>query len=183
MKDLNDLEEEIVPLEITTLETWPAMLPMYVAEYEVSLGQPLYDYGEIAETFGINVERIDLFKKQPGFRAEVRAAILEIKDSDSVIKRKAKAQAELYLDSWVPKAMSDPAFPSVEKTKLFMFVAKMGRIVDDPQEKIKVEAAVQASTPQAQIPTITINLTGPKSLDEEQGVTITQIPEKLSNGN
>jgi len=185
MMDDVDAEEVPLQLDIITMETWPPMLPRYIAEYEVSISQsnpPLYDLEEIALTFQLTLERIEKFKEQTAFRAEVRAAILEIKDSDSVIKRKARAQAELYLDVWVPKAMTDPNFPAAEKNKLFMFVSKMGRIIDDPQEKLKLDSESKLEGDNNQTtPTIVINLSSSNSLKDTKGITITQQPERLIN--
>lgn len=185
MKD--DVEEVPPHMGIVTMETWPPMLPRYLAEYEVSISQsnpPLYSLEEIASTFQLTLKKIERFKKQAAFRAEVRAAILEIKDSDSVIKRKARAQAELYLDVWVPTVMSDPDFPPAEKNKLFMFISKMGRIIDDPQERLKLESENNKEDNSKNTPTIVINLSSPDSLKDTQGITITpqQEPEKLING-
>jgi len=186
MRDDTDIEEVPPHLGIVTMETWPPMLPRYLAEYEVSISQsnpPLYSLEEIASTFQLTLKKIEKFKKQTAFRAEVRAAILEIKDSDSVIKRKARAQAELYLDVWVPTAMSDPNFPPAEKNKLFMFVSKMGRIIDDPQEKLKLESENNSKEGDTKNnPTIIINLSGSDSMNDTKGITITQQSEKLING-
>ena len=163
---------------IVPLETWPNLLPLFIAEYESSIGTPLYTLDEIAEHFDISVEKIELYKQQTSFRAEVRSAIVEIKDSNSTVRRKASAQFENYLDTIVPKWMVDDDFPASEKVKVLQFLAKTGRIVDDPIEKAKAESANK--TPVVQAPTLVINF--PPANQMLSGITITQDGEKVING-
>lgn len=137
----------------------PALLAFHIAERESS-NNPLWTEEEICEHFDITMEQLAQFKTLPSFRAEVRANLAEIKDSNSHIRRKASAQAELFLDTLVPSWLRDDDFPPAEKVKLMALLLKTGRVIDDPLEKAKAEAEVAAKTPQiSQQPTLNLYLT------------------------
>lgn len=159
------------------MKKWPVLLPMHIAEYETNLSAPLYTMEEIADHFGLTIKKIEAFKRQKSFRAEVHASIKEVKDSSSVIRRKAKAQLEMYLDVLIPQWMSDPEFPPTEKVKMFQFLAKTARIVDDPTEQAKAEAKL--AVPEKST-TLNLYLQTPSGETTKMtGVTINQEAEKL----
>jgi hypothetical protein len=166
------------------METWSALLPLSIAEHEAAVGTPLYTIQEICDHFGITEETLGRYKQQPAFRAEVRAALLELKDSNSIVRKKAKAQFESYLDKLIPKFLHDEDFPPSEKVKLLQFLAKTARLIDDPAEKLKIEQEASAKNQQQQQPpslNLTLQVTqAPAS--PPQGMTIIyQEPEKVVN--
>ncbi len=181
ISEVNPLDEVSTNLPVA-MDSWPALLPLQIAEHEASIGSHLYSIEEIAEHFDISVKQIEVFKDQRSFRAEVRAALLEIKDTNSVIRQKAKAQFEHYLDVYVPLMMNDPMTPPAEKLKLFQFLAKTARVVDDPAEKAKADAK---ALPTDKATTLNLYLQSPSGDTQKiSGITIdqTETPEELPNG-
>jgi hypothetical protein len=150
--------------DIAFMETPPAYLSFWIAEYEVVKNNNdafiPYTLEQIAEEFHITVEQIEKYKKLPSFRAEVRANIENIKNSSYHIRHKAQVQFEIYLDQIVPKLIKDEETPVSEKIKLLAFLAKTARVNDDPAEKAKAEAEIQSKQPQQQsAPTLNLYLT------------------------
>lgn len=125
---------------IIPMERWPKMLPLYVAEYEASASTPLYTLEEIAEHFKLSMEVMERFMQQESFQAEVRASMMELKDTNSIVRQKAKAQLETYIDNLVPQWMVDPEFPAAEKNKTLKFLHELAEGGDVAALKAKEKA-------------------------------------------
>jgi len=163
--------------DIVPMNKWPALLPMHIAEYESSGDLPLYTLEEIAKHFGITLEDIELFSQQLVFREEVRAFISEIKDTNSIVRQKAKAQLELYLDTLVPTWMVDPDFPPAEKNKTLKFVSELAEAGGSAAQKASAKIA---ALPEAKTSTLNIFITGQNGeATPVQGVTIVQEKEEI----
>ena len=161
--------------DLIPMDRWPLMLPMYMAEHEASASTPLYTLEEIAKHFDITVEDIELFSKQVVFRAEVRAAISELKDTTSVLRQKAKAQLEMYLDTFVPQSMVSEEFPSAEKVKLLKFLQEVSET--GGSTAVKAKAKLEA-LPEQKATSLNIFITSGGETKPVSGVTITQEEEK-----
>jgi len=163
--------------DIVPMNKWPALLPMHIAEYESSGDLPLYTLEEIAEHFDITVQDIEVFSQQMLFREEVRAFISEIKDSTSVVRQKAKAQLELYLDTLVPVWMVDPDFPPAEKNKTLKFVSELAEAGGSAAQKASAKIA---ASPEAKAANLNIYMTLPGGETKTvEGVIIEQEPEEV----
>lgn len=163
---------------IIPMDRWPPLLPMYMAEHEASVGEPLYTLEEIAEHFDITTKDIDRYSEQIAFREEVRASIATIKDSNSVIRQKAKAQLETYLDTIIPIWMSSDEFPDKEKVNIFKHLSELAETGGSGAAKAqaKLDTLSEAKTPSLNI---YITPAGGGEAQPVSGITITQEPEKL----
>lgn len=164
---------------VVPMDSWPALLPLYVGECEASVGSPLYTTEEICDHFGITPEHLERYKEQPKFRAEVRAAIQELKDSSSVLRKKAKAQLELYVDKTIPSLMGDSDQPMAEKVKLMRFLAEVSRVLNDPADKARAEAEAAKALPQQVQPVLNLILTAAPGTTV--GAVIPQQAERVIN--
>ena len=181
--DVPDFTDDVLdnaPAIAPPMEAPPPLLAMHIAEYEVSKDSPLWSMEEIAEHFDLTVERIEQYKLVPSFRADVRACIAEIQDSNAHIRRKAAVQLEHYIDNLVPAWLADDACPFSEKVKLMAFLAKTGKLIDDPTEKLRVEAELAKNQNNnggsfQPVLNVSLNLTSP----DEKNVVIEQ--EKLND--
>jgi hypothetical protein len=159
------------------MERWPKLLPIYLAEHKASVGTPLYTLEEIAKHFDITVQEIEVYSEQIAFRAEVRGVIAEIKDSNSIIRQKAKAQLETYLDNMIPAFMVDTDFPPAEKVKLFKFLQELSETGGSTAEKAKAKLD---AVPQNTAPTLNLYLTQASGESVPlSGITIVQEPEPV----
>ena len=147
-----------------------------MAHHDSSVGTPLYNLEEICDHFDITLDQLETFRQLPAFRAEVRAAILELQDTNSTIRRKVRKQTELYFDTLVPKWLIDESFNNAEKVKLLTLMTKVAKLIDDPAEKAKVEAEVAAKSPQQSAPTLNLYLT---TAPGQQPPAIDVTPEKI----
>lgn len=164
---------------LISMDKWPASLPLEIAHYESAIGVPLYSLDEIADHFGISVDTIDRYRELPAFRAEVRSSLAELKDTNSLIRRKVRKQAELYFDSFVPKWLNDPDFPPAEKVKLLTLLAKTARVIDDPADKARAEAEAAKALPQQVQPVLNLILTAAPGTTV--GAVIPQQAERVIN--
>lgn len=161
--------------DIIPMDRWPPLLPMYMAEYESSPTQPIHTIEEIAKHFDITVEDIELFSQQPAFKSEVMALTIELKDSTSVIRQKAKAQLETYLDTVLPTWMVDSDFPAAEKVKTMKFLQELAETGGSTASKAKAKLE---ALPEQKTPSLNIFITpaGGEPVPVG-GVTITQEPD------
>jgi hypothetical protein len=161
------------------LDKWPSSLPLEIAHYESAQGIPLYTLDEIANHFGVTPEHLERYRELPAFRAEVRACIQELQDTNSLIRRKVRKQAEYYFDHLVPKWLSDEDWPPSEKVKILTLLAKTAKVIDDPADKARAEAEAAAKNPQTQsTPTLTLILQSPQG-QQVSGMTFNQPAERV----
>lgn len=161
----------------------PAGLALEIALYEYNKDtseSEVYTEEDICRHFGITLEYLEKLKLLPSFRQEVIEALKEIKNTNSLVVRKSAIQTQYYVDTLVPLWMHDPGFPPAEKTKLLMFLAKMGRIVDDSTTKKSVE---EAKVIEQARPILNLIFSGngnpsPTTITVEQGKVIDAKPEE-----
>lgn len=172
------------------MEELPAVRPTYLIEYPVGLavevalneaatansGSPLFEMEELCKQFDITMEDYARIKNNVAFRAEVRQHLANVKENNGTVKRKAAMAAEFYLDNLVPTWLNDSGTSVDVKLKVVQFLAKMGRLVDDPAEKARLEA-LEASKNIKSNSGPSINLIFPPGMQPP-----TQVVEKVIDG-
>lgn len=153
MTDSVEFIEPPKPPAITN--SWPIGLSLEVALDELTLGVKIMDEEELAKQFDLTVDRLRQIKSHPAFRAEVRAHMGQIKEDGATIKRKARLALETYLDSEVPKWISDCNASVDAKTKLLQFLAKLGDVEATEKSTDANKGQMQTQT----VPSINITLT------------------------
>ena len=162
------------PLPLVPITTWPVGLSVEIADFETSVGTPISTVEEICKRFDITEEFLTALRGVRAFRNEVRTAIVDLKKTNNTVRRKAALQTENYIDTLCPLWLADPRWPPAEKLKTLMFLAKLGRLIDDPNDKGDAPL-----TPNQQAPTLKIILTqeapgGMKVVPHESYTTIDQ---------
>lgn len=122
------------------VNAWPPGLAIEVGLNSLAVGAKICTDEELCQQFDISLEQLEIFKSHPAFRAEVREAISQVRDSNATIKRKSKLALEFYMDEYVPKWIADPSASVDSKTKLLQFLAKIGGF--DAAEKAAEAAAL-----------------------------------------
>lgn len=135
---------EELPKPPALANAWPSGLAIECGLNSLAVGPAICSDEDLCKQFDITPEQLDGFKKHPAFRAEVREAIAQVRDSNATIKRKSKLALEFYMDEYVPKWIADPQASVDSKTKLLQFLAKIGGF-DAAEKAAEASALAEAN--------------------------------------
>lgn len=171
---------EEAPKPPALVNSWPSGLAIEVGLNSLAVGAAICSDEDLCRQFDISLEQLEAFKKHPAFRAEVREAVSQVRDSNATIKRKSKLALEFYMDEYVPKWIADPSASVDSKTKLLQFLAKIGGF--DAAEKAAEAAALAEANKasgagQNNVPQIQIVLT----TAQPQQVPVTLTAERVDS--
>ena len=141
---------------------WPVGLSVDVALNEASslVGDPLMTDEELCKHHHISVEVLDILKRNPLFRAEVRQHLATIKQENMTVRKKAALSLEHYLGTWLPNMMVDASISPDVKLKAVQMLAKLSGVEQSEKSAAQVAAEVVANTKNQP----TINLIFPNSM-------------------
>lgn len=171
---MSELEYLEPPKPPALVNSWPAGLSVEVALNSMAVGAAICSDEDLCKQFDITQEQLDGFKLHPAFRAEVREAISQVKDSNATIKRKARVALEFYADEYIPVWLADASASVDSKTKLLQFLAKISGLEAEEKAAEAAKNQVQA----AAAPSINITLTTAAPM---QVPTVTMNAEKVVN--
>jgi len=140
--------------QLTTIQKWAPTLPFEIAEFEVAFPNPLSSIEEICELYDLTIDQLNKVRKNTEFMSEVADIKGVLKDTNSVIRKKASKHVQVLMDNWVQQVFVDREVSQDTKIKLFAQLNKMARITDDPTESAKVDPSKAISN----VPSIIINL-------------------------
>lgn len=140
---------------------WPPILPNEVAINETATNGKIYTDEELCESCGITIEHYNIIKNTVAFRAAVREAISELKNTNGVVQRKSEVQYEYWLDTYIPKLMNDPDASDADKLKAMAMLKESAAISErNKLQVVKEEAKMLAATTSSKVPSINIILSG-----------------------
>lgn len=116
--------------------TWHPQLPLDIAMNESSVtGRKVHEDAELLNAYGMTQESFDIIRTLPAFRAQVRAAILELKNNGLTVRRKAGALFEFYIDTTIPSLMNSDYCEAKVKLDIIKFLGQVagkdGKAVED----------------------------------------------------
>jgi hypothetical protein len=174
--EFEDKPEQYLPAK---MDAWPVGLSTDIA-YVQGDGAPLYSDDDLCLKYKISLERLGLIREIPAFKLEVDRSRKEIEQCNGTVIKKAALLTEHYIDNLVPEWLTDKNFPPQSKVAVMQFLAKLGRLVDNPVEKAVLEAeAAKKNGSGSNVPHLTIVLNNtPSAPQQPQFIDLNPIPKK-----